>query len=86
MHSIVPPNGIEGLWLFALLYFSPDSIMPLASLIAGAIGLVLIFWRQIARLARKAYRFTRERMARAPSGGAAAPGSLSEPADEQRHG
>jgi hypothetical protein len=45
----------------ALLYFSPDSIMPLASAVAGAIGILLIFWRQLVRLARKAYRFTRSR-------------------------
>jgi len=39
-----------------LLYLGPDSIMPLASVLAAIIGLILIFWRWIAAFFKKLFR------------------------------
>lgn len=38
-----------------LLYLGPESIMPLASIIAAIIGVILIFWRYIISIIKKAY-------------------------------
>ena len=40
-----------------LLYLGPETIMPLASMIAAAIGILLIFWRFLFDKAKKAYKF-----------------------------
>jgi len=37
-------------------YLGPDTLMPIASLLAAIAGFFLIFWRLIARLVKKAYR------------------------------
>lgn len=39
-----------------LLYFGPETILPLASFLAAAAGVILMFWRQILVTIRKAYR------------------------------
>jgi hypothetical protein len=78
MHGLILPPGAERLWPFTILYFSPDSIMPLTSAIAGAIGILLIFWRQLARLARRAFRFVRARLQRSGPGPAPEPGPAAE--------
>jgi len=35
-----------------LFYLGPNTIMPLASILAGIIGVILIFWRLIYRFVR----------------------------------
>ena len=37
-------------------YLGPETLMPLASLLAAIAGFFLIFWRLIARLVKTAYR------------------------------
>ena len=38
---------------FMLLYLGPDSIMPLASILAAIIGIVLMFWRRLLKPFKK---------------------------------
>ena len=45
----------------ALLYLGPDSIMPLASVIAAILGVILIFWRFILSSIKKGFRFIRRK-------------------------
>lgn len=37
-------------------YLGPETLMPLASLLAAVAGFFLIFWRLIVRLVKTAYR------------------------------
>lgn len=37
-------------------YLGPETMMPLASFIAAAVGVVLIFWRYITGLARRTFQ------------------------------
>jgi len=37
-------------------YLGPDTLMPIASLLAAIAGFFLIFWRLIVRLVKTAYR------------------------------
>lgn len=50
-HSIgfVDPMGAQ-------LYLGPETLMPLASLLAAIAGFFLIFWRFIVKIFKKAYR------------------------------
>jgi hypothetical protein len=43
--------------LFA--YFGPETMMPVASIIAAAGGFVLIFWRNVMQVIRKVVRLVR---------------------------
>ena len=38
---------------FMVLYLGPDSIMPLASILAAILGFVLIFWRRLLKPFKK---------------------------------
>lgn len=40
-------------WSGILLYIGPDSVMPVATLLATIIGFLLIFWRFILRMIKK---------------------------------
>ncbi|MBW3534259.1 MAG: hypothetical protein KY453_03415 [Gemmatimonadetes bacterium] len=42
-----------------MLYFGPETIMPLASAAAAAVGAVLMFWRRAVALVRSAFRSLR---------------------------
>jgi hypothetical protein len=44
MHSLV------------LLYLGPETIMPLGSFLAAAVGILLIFWRQATAMVRNSFR------------------------------
>jgi hypothetical protein len=46
----------------ALLYLGPDSIMPIASVIAAILGVILIFWRYILSSIKKGFRFIRRKL------------------------
>lgn len=39
-----------------LLYFGPETIMPITSVLAAAVGMVLIFWRHIITTVRNSFR------------------------------
>lgn len=39
------------------LYFGPEVVLPLASFLAAAAGVILMFWRQIISFIRKVFRF-----------------------------
>jgi len=50
-------NGLfaTGLYKSALFYLGPESIMPLASILAAVIGFILIFWRSIIKIIKKVF-------------------------------
>ena len=53
-----PTNGL-GMFLenwLVLLYLGPETIMPLASILAAVLGFVLIFWRWIVNFIKKIFR------------------------------
>jgi hypothetical protein len=50
-------NLINNYWLtFNFLYLGPDSLLPLASILAAALGVILIFWRFIKKIIVKLFR------------------------------
>ena len=38
-----------------MLYFGPETYMPLASAVAAGVGVVLAFWRRLVGLTRRAF-------------------------------
>lgn len=40
-----------------LLYLGPDSMLPLASMLAAVAGFFLIFWRYITKFVKKVFRW-----------------------------
>ena len=53
-----PTNG-PGLFLenwLVLLYLGPETIMPLASILAAVLGFILIFWRWIVSSIKKIFK------------------------------
>ncbi len=47
-----------------MLYIGPDALMPLASAIAAAFGMALMFWRRLLAFARVAFRALGSRLTR----------------------
>ena len=43
-------------FLGGLLYLGPETIMPLASVLAAILGFILLFWRSIAGFFKKIFR------------------------------
>lgn len=39
-----------------LLYLGPETIMPITSVLAAAVGMVLLFWRQVTATVRTGFR------------------------------
>ena len=39
-----------------LLYFGPETIMPVTSVLAAAVGVLLIFWRHVTTTVRTGFR------------------------------
>lgn len=63
MHNIFLVAGLMQLlpWDSAFgpvvfLYFGPETVLPVASAIAGIIGVILVFWRYILSMARKFFK------------------------------
>lgn len=53
-----PSNGL-GVFLenwLVLLYLGPETIMPLASVLAAVLGFLLIFWRWIVTAIKKIFK------------------------------
>jgi len=42
--------------LSAQLYLGPETLMPLASILAAIVGFFLMFWRVIVKFVKKTYR------------------------------
>ena len=47
----------EVLASFILLYFGPETFLPLATFIGSIVGVLLMFWRQLVTKTRRAFRF-----------------------------
>ncbi len=43
-----------------LLYFGPETIMPLASILATVIGFLMVFWRFLSRPVKNAWKHLRK--------------------------
>jgi hypothetical protein len=72
---IVPFNPAEGQKpAVVLLYLGPDSILPLASILAAVAGFFLIFWRYIQKSIKKFVRWILRKPAETP------PAEMPEPA------
>jgi len=61
----LPPVGLKTLTV-GLLYLGPDTIMPLASILAAGLGLLLIVWRHVWRFVKRIYKFAYHKITRKP--------------------
>jgi hypothetical protein len=52
--SIASPGASSNPIMF--LYFGPEVVLPIASFLAAAAGVILMFWRQIVSFVRKGTR------------------------------
>jgi hypothetical protein len=50
--SLIHPAGVT----LGLLYLGPETMMPLVSLLAALLGIILIFWRYIFSFIKKIFR------------------------------
>lgn len=62
--AVLPWGSLLGTIVF--LYLGPETILPLASALAAVIGVLLIVWRYVVKLARMAYQFCKRRLLRLP--------------------
>lgn len=53
MDHLLRPDA--GLWTLTLLYVGPDQILPLASFLSAFVGIILIFWRYLVGLVKRAW-------------------------------
>jgi len=53
MHHLLRPDA--GLSTLTLLYVGPDQILPLASFLSAFVGVLLIFWRYVVGLVKRAW-------------------------------
>jgi hypothetical protein len=53
MDHLLRPDA--GLWTLTLLYVGPDQILPLASFLSAFVGVILIFWRYLVGLVKRAW-------------------------------
>jgi hypothetical protein len=54
--KILPPWGLD-FPLVPFLYIGPETIMPLASILAAIVGVLLIVWRYVVGFLRKVIRY-----------------------------
>ncbi len=47
-------------------YLGPESIMPIASIIAAVIGFILILWRYILSFLKRSYKYLYHKITRKP--------------------
>lgn len=62
MSSIPLFTTAEG--LKTLVYMGPETLLPLASILAAVVGFLLLMWRYFVRAARKLARFTLRKLGR----------------------
>ena len=48
------PSALDGL---TLLYVGPDQILPLTSVLAGVVGVLLMFWNRVVGVFRRIREF-----------------------------
>lgn len=65
-----------------ILYLGPETIMPLASIIAAIIGVILIFWRLLFSNIKKAFQFIVSKVGKKSSEALAATDAADEIEDE----
>lgn len=53
--------------LVMLLYGGPDAVMPIASALAGIIGILLMIWQRVVSFCRRLYQTHRPRATKLPS-------------------
>jgi hypothetical protein len=53
MDHLLRPDA--GPWTLTLLYVGPDQILPLASFLSAFVGVLLIFWRYLIGLVKRAW-------------------------------
>jgi hypothetical protein len=58
---------IHPLILNSILYLGPETVMPLASILAAVLGGILIFWRYIIGFIKKTYNRIRKRNIEIPT-------------------
>jgi hypothetical protein len=49
-----------------LMYLGPESIMPIASVLAAIIGVILILWRYLIGIIKRAYKYLYHKITRTP--------------------
>lgn len=52
---------------FVVLYVGPDQILPLASAVGAAVGVLLIVWHRVTALCRRLWQFRTQKAAAAGS-------------------
>ena len=54
----IASSAIAEVWFIDVMkaYLGPEVMMPLASVVAGAVGFALIFWQRLTMMVRKTYR------------------------------
>jgi hypothetical protein len=50
-------GSIDLLASFVVLYFGPETFLPLATFVGSIVGVLMMFWRQIVAKTRRAFRF-----------------------------
>lgn len=53
--------------LAMLLYGGPDAVMPIASVLAGIIGVLLMLWQRVIGFCRRLYQSYRQHPTKLPS-------------------
>lgn len=61
MHHLVLSSGVEhflssSLPSVVVLYVGPDQILPLASALGAAVGVLLMFWHRVVALGRRVWQ------------------------------
>lgn len=51
---------------FVVLYFGPETFLPLATFIGSIVGVLMMFWRQVVAKTRRALRFVFRRSVPGP--------------------
>ncbi len=54
----IASSAIAEAWFVDVMraYLGPETMMPLASVVAGAVGFALIFWQRLTTMVRNTYR------------------------------
>lgn len=61
-HELIPLINSGHFFSAILLYAGPDQILPLMSVLGGAIGVLLIFWQRFVRLVKRVGQFFMSRL------------------------
>ena len=67
--DLFPVFGVET-YSVIILYLGPESMMPIASALAGIVGAILMFWQRIIRWKRKFIRYLKAKTQKSAEKGA----------------